>query len=281
MPQVRRECAGTWPAAWRFRGREVKGQRVRDWVDCGRRGHVCCVHRMREPTVCVRGVGRGGVLARSCEPLGAHERFVYVRACAPKLRSRCLGLWGPVRCVSEAGTHRVRRVHALPRVERSPDPLRMLGARARLHPLGGCELPPGAGRVGEGKRASPGRARPRPRLPAGSPGPGPHLLGRRGGPGGVARRSPAEPGRGRAAPHSRDSSRSRARVRRGAGSSRAARVCVWVCGAAGVGAGARARGRLRVGAPPECARSRAPRCPAPVPSGAGRPEAGAPRAARR
>lgn len=119
VPQVRRECAGTWPAAWRLRGREVKGQWVMDRVDCGRRGHVCCVHRMREPTVCVRG--RGG---RAGPERRASGRAREVRLCSCVCTKAVFPLPGPLgfgpvcvrgRCTPRALGPRAPRGRSQPR----------------------------------------------------------------------------------------------------------------------------------------------------------------------
>lgn len=230
---------------------------------------------------CVHAGEGGGVLARSGEPLGAHERFVYVRACAPKLCSRCLGLWGSVRCVSEAGAHRVRWVHALPGVERSPGPMRTLAARARLHPLGRCELPSGVERVGEGNEPYPGARGPAPASPPSHLGPAPTCWAGGAGPGawpGGARQSPGEGGR-RLIP---GIPRAPALASAAEPARRAPPVCA--CGCAERLGSVRERGREGA-----CASARPRSAPGPArpvvpplpPAGPGRPEAGEPRAARR
>lgn len=147
-----------------------RAQRVRSlarpWMSCSR---VLCPPGAR--AYCVRG---GPCLART------RGSPVFVRVhqrCVPA--AWAFGIWH----VSQAGTGNARWVHALP--ERSPGSPPTLAAGERRHPRAGCE-PAAARRAGEGKRASVGRVRPHPRLPEGSPGPGPHLLGGRGGPGGVA-----------------------------------------------------------------------------------------------
>ena len=216
----------------------------------------------------------GGVLARSGGHLGAHGRVFCVPA-----------PWAfGVRCVSEAGTQRALRAGST----HSP------GSRAA--PAPGGRWPPervGTRRGGASclrARGGGGRGE---ELLRGAPGPAPASrtahLGRRptcqalgAGPGAWPWRapwSPAEPGRGRAAPHSRDSSRSRARVRRRAGSRRAPPACAFGCAerpgsVRSAGAKAPARGRTP-GVRPAVA-------PLPLPpAGPGRPEVGAQGAARR
>lgn len=225
-------------------------------LQCGRRGHDCGGRPRRWEALLCACVGAAGPQWRA--PGRAREGL---------LRSRSLGLWSPVCVGGWYPARAARRLHALPEVERRPGPRRTLAAGARGRPPGRRELPPGARQGGEGREASLG-------APGPAPASRPAHLGRRptcralgAGPGAWpwrARWSPAEPGRGRAAPHSRDSSRSRARVRCRAGSrARRPRVRVGVRSGGGL-CGARAGRRLRVGAPAECARPRAPRGRAPA-----------------
>lgn len=161
------------------------------WPDRGRRCHVCCVHRVRDPIVCVWGT----CLVPESRDLGAHERFVWVCACAPKVWSHWPGLEGVMCGIrwlhAPSGTGASSRGPSAP-----PGPLRLFAALARPHRLGRCKPPPGVRRAGKGKRACSRALGPAPtsrRLTWARP----HLLCGRGLFGGVfwrAWRRPAEPG---------------------------------------------------------------------------------------
>ena len=99
---------------------------------------------------------------------GRHERFV--GACTPKVSSHWLGLSGVEICVrcrvlAPSGTGASSGgPETLQACSRRPPPERVGARRVGASGRGAC------GGRGEGKQASPWRAGPRPRFPAGSPG---------------------------------------------------------------------------------------------------------------
>lgn len=222
-------------------------------LQCGRHGHDCGGR-----PYCVRV---WGLPARSGGHLGTHGRVFCVPA-----------PWAfGVRCVSGAGTQRARRAGSTrsPRSSAAPAPADV-GRPCAWAPAREARAASGRAAEGGGERSSPG-------APGPAPASRPAHLGRRptcralgAGPGAWpwrARWSPAEGGR-RLIPGI-PRAPALASAAEPALGARRPRVRVGVRSGGGL-CGARARRRLRVGAPAECARPRAPRgrAPASAPSGA-------------